>query len=123
MARDLTWLKESFRAIDRVYFGDALAVQGYKVLWMPWRPNKKVFIFGRCYKEQRVIKINRALQHDWVPDYVVLSTLYHEMLHVVIGDDHDMTFELAEEKFVHFAKSNTWEDQNLTALLTASKPT
>lgn len=125
MNRDLSWLKDSFKALDRVYFGDSVSGQGFKVKWMRWRPNKKSFIFGRCYKETKTVEINRALQHSWVPDYVVLSALYHEMLHVVLDDysnDHAMTFKLAEEKFVSFRQSEIWESENINKLIKCDRP-
>lgn len=122
MRRDLIWLRESFKAIDRVYFGDALSIEGYRVIWMPWRPSKNSFTFGLCDKDKKVIEINKALSHEFVPDYVLLATLYHEMLHIVIGDEHDMTFDLAEERFVHYAKAQVWEEGNLNALIIAKRP-
>lgn len=122
MSRDLTWLRESFKALDRVYFGDAVSTEGFRVGWMRWRPNKKSFIFGLCDKEKKVIHINQALKHDWVPDYVVMSTLYHEMLHIVIGDDHDVAFDLAEEKFVHHTKTQVFEESHLNKLINCEKP-
>jgi Zn-dependent peptidase ImmA (M78 family) len=122
MSRDLLWLNQSFRALDRVYFGDSVSIEGFKVRWMRWRPNKKSFIFGLCDKEKKIILINRALQHDWVPDFVVLSTLYHEMLHIVIGDDHDMAFELAESKFIHNTSAQVWEESHLTKLINCERP-
>jgi hypothetical protein len=122
MSRDLDWLNESFRAIDRVYFGDALSIEGYKIKWMRWRPNKKSFCFGLCDKELKVIQLNRALQHEWVPDFVLLSTLYHEMLHIVIGDDHDVAFELAEARFIHHVQAQVWESEHLNLLIRCEKP-
>jgi hypothetical protein len=122
MSRNLFWLRDSFRAIDRVYFGDAVSIEGFTVKWMPWRPTKSKFVFGLCDKENKVIKLNQALRHEWVPDYVVLATLYHEMLHIVIGDDHDTTFDLAENRFVHYSSAQIWENSNLDALMKAEKP-
>jgi hypothetical protein len=122
MSRDLTWLRESFRSLDRVYFSDAVSTEGFRVGWMRWRPNKKSFIFGECNKEEKVIRVNQALKHDWVPDHVVLSTLYHEMLHIVIGDEHDMAFELAESKFVHHTSALVWENDHVNKLINCEKP-
>lgn len=123
--RDLMWLMESFKAIDRVYFDDALSIEGYKIKWMPWRPRKKSFIFGLCDKERKVIEINQALRHDWVPGYVILSTVYHEMLHIALGSDHDdhgVTFDLAESKFPHHAAVQVFEETHLNKLINCERP-
>lgn len=126
MNRDLLWLQDSFKALDRVYFGDSVTTRGFTIKWMNWRPNKRDFIFGRCYEDKKLIVINKALQHSWVPDYVVLSAIYHEMLHVVLNDftnDHAIAFKLSEEKFVSFREAEVWETENLSKLIKCEKPT
>jgi len=120
MTRDLRWLRDSFRAIDRVYFSDSLTERGVTIGWMRWQPLKRKFTFGMCPPGR--ILINQALAHDWVPDYVVLGTIYHEQLHEILGPDHDHQFLTAEQRFPHYAQANAWEDAHLDDLIAASKP-
>lgn len=119
-SRDLEWLQTSLRALDRVYFSDTL--HDVRVGWMRWRPSPHGFTWGRCYVPERVIHLNRALAHAWVPDHVVLGVLYHEALHLVIGEQHDTAFQLAEQRFAHHGEMRAWEVEHLPALLKAENP-
>lgn len=121
MSRDLEWLQDSMAALDRVYFSDSLGAQGVAIGWLRWRPSKANFRFGAYYPHHGKIRINRVLAQLWVPDFVALMTVYHEMLHVHVGLDHDHEFRLMEQKFPHYAQSLLWEQENLTALIEAGR--
>lgn len=118
MDRDLDWLVSSFEAVDRVYFDDAITQKGYSINWQTW-DTSTCFIYGKCYKGKKLILVNRILAHDWVPVYVVIGTIYHEMLHVVIGNKHNLPFKLAEDKYIHFNQAQLWESLNYEKLLNA----
>ena len=49
-------------------------------------PSKEYFIFGTIQEEDRVIRINPALDQPFVPLWFLRYVLYHEMLHSVVPD-------------------------------------
>lgn len=120
--RTLADMRDGLRAIDRVYFGNELESRGVSLHWMRWRPDRYGFTFGQCWPEELRIEINQALAWTWVPDHVVLTTLYHEALHIVIGREHNREFALAERAFVHLTDSVRWEAENMARLWEAPKP-
>lgn len=122
MTRDLTWLRESFAAVDRVYFDDECEAMGVSIRWMRWRPAATTFRFGLFRPSELKIEINQALAHEWVPTHVVLLTIFHEMLHGVLGNEHDQGFRAREQMFPRYAWCRDWEDENLQRLISATKP-
>lgn len=127
--RSLRWLRDSVGAFDRVFFGGAAAAQGVAIRWMPWRPLKQNFIFGLCWlpdvtegRDRATIEVNRVLAHAWVPEPVVLLTVYHELLHVFLGPEHDLAFRLSESRFPHYADALVWEEANIDKLIAAPRP-
>lgn len=120
--RTLSWLRESLKAIDRVYFDDALAAAGVRIVWAPWKKPGTTFWWGYYELEEKRICVNRALAWPWVPGYVVNGTIYHEALHAVYGPEHDERFALAEQRYVHHAKAEVWETENFNAMLAAGNP-
>lgn len=132
VTRDLDWLHESLRAIDRVFFGDELDGSVH-IGWSRWRPAKVHFRYGAYLSplfEGRTffargpanIVINPVLAHDWVPDSVVLFTIFHECLHAQRGPKHDAAFRLAERSFPRFEFVSQWGDENIDRLLAATPP-
>lgn len=127
MPRDLDDLRDSFHAIDRVMFHGELAARGVTVRWMRFRANRKTFRYG-CYRPQEnVVEVNRVLAHDWVPDVVFLSTLFHEGLHathlVKLGEDwHPPAFREAEDKFPHRVVDRLWREENEHTRLLKARP-
>lgn len=119
--RDLEWLQDALHALDRVFFDGHLGDHPVKLRWMRWRPTKG-FVYAQYWDCQGLIEVNRALAWLWVPDYVVMATLYHEALHHVVGMDHDLAFNLSEARYPHFAASQVWEARNINSLLGAKRP-
>src|SRR6185436_13142437 len=50
------------------------------------RPREQ-FVFGTIQEEDRLIRINRALDQPFVPLWFLRYVLYHEMLHSVVPDE------------------------------------
>src|SRR5437763_4772552 len=61
-------------------------VRGYKVIWGRRRKHRpqEQFVFGTIQEEDRVIRINRALDQPFVPLGFLQYVLYYEMLHSVV---------------------------------------
>lgn len=129
--RDLEWLQETFTALDRVFWHDALTEKGVKVCWSRFRPVKCWFRYGAYNPATKVIEINPVLQHDWVPDEVVCLTLHHEMVHAIQGPktkshesmyDHDRAFWAAELRYPYAETAYRWCEENINRLIEARPP-
>lgn len=120
--RSLAWLRESFRALDRVYFAGHCAELGVTVHWMKWYPCSANFRFGSYAPHSREIHIHRTLSHLWVPVNVVDLTLFHEMLHATHGLEHDLPFKLLEQRFHGYLEARLWEAENVDKLITSPRP-
>jgi len=80
---------------------------------------------GSYDPELNLIRINRALDHAWVPRYVVENMLYHEMLHWLFRPRqagprrvvHGKAFREAEQAHPNYARTKEWVAQNLDRLL------
>ena len=80
-------LQEIFQKLNRRYFRGRL--RDYEVKWgrrRKLRP-KEYFIFGTIQEEDRVIRINPALDQDFVPLWFLQYILFHEMLHSGVPDE------------------------------------
>lgn len=122
MTRSLAWLEDSLRAVDRVFFHDTLAEHGVRIEWMRWRQNTRTFRLG-CFRfKTNTIEINPVLAHDWVPDYTLVGTIWHEALHLSYGPVHSEEFYAAESRFPHFAADTAWQRDNFERLIAARPP-
>jgi hypothetical protein len=89
------------------------------------RPREN-FIFGTIQEEDRVIRINPALDQPFVPPWFLRYVLYHEMLHSVVPDEtlsrnrrrvHTEEFNRREREFRHYRRARRWEEENLSRFL------
>ena len=80
-------LRAIFDDLNQRHFRGRL--RGYKVVWGRRRKHRprEYFIFGTIQEEDRVIRINPALDQPFVPLWFLRYVLYHEMLHSVVPDE------------------------------------
>ena len=80
-------LRQIFDDLNQRYFRGRL--RGYKVMWGRRRKHRprEYFIFGTIQEEDRVIRINPALDQAFVPPWFLRYVLYHEMLHSVVPEE------------------------------------
>jgi hypothetical protein len=119
-------LQEIFERLNRRYFRGRL--RDYEIKWgrrRKLRP-KEYFIFGTIQEEDRVIRINPALDQDFVPLWFLQYILFHEMLHSVVPDEetpggrrrvHTEEFNRREKQFRNYRRARRWEDANLAKFL------
>lgn len=120
--RDLSWLRSTLAAIDRIYFFDALSDAGVTIKWMRYRRNKTQVRLG-CYRFRTlVIEINPILAHEWVPDFCLMGTIFHEALHFTFGAVHSKEFYVSERRYPHFVDDEMWQKANFERLLAARPP-
>ena len=119
-------LRGLFSKLNARHFGNRL--RGYKVVWGRKRRErpKEYFIFGTIQEEDRVIRINPALDQPFVPLWFLRYVLYHEMLHSVVPDQklsanrrrvHTDEFNRREREFPHYRRARRWEEENLSRFL------
>jgi hypothetical protein len=119
-------LREIFNDLNQRHFRKRL--RGYKVVWGRRRKHRprEQFVFGTIQEEDRVIRINPALDQPFVPVWFLRYVLYHEMLHSVVPDEtlsrnrrrvHTEEFNRRERKFPGYRRARRWEDENLSRFL------
>ena len=119
-------LRPIFDQLNERHFGGRL--RGYKVMWGRRRKHrpKEHFVFGSIQEEDRVIRINPALDQPFVPRWFLRYVLYHEMLHSVVPDEtlaggrrrvHTERFNRREREFPGYRRARRWEDENLARFL------
>jgi hypothetical protein len=110
---------------DRHFAG---RLRGYNVMWGRRRKHrpKEYFVFGTIQEEDRVIRINPALDQPFVPRWFLRYVLYHEMLHSVVPDKtlsdgrrrvHTEQFHRLEREFPGYRRARRWEEENLARFL------
>lgn len=119
-------LQEIFDRLNQRYFRGRL--RNYEVKWGRRRKHrpKEYFIFGTIQEEDRVIRINPALDQPFVPLWFLQYILYHEMLHSVVPDEempsgrrrvHTEEFNRREREFRGYGRARRWEEENLAKFL------
>jgi hypothetical protein len=119
-------LREIFNDLNQRHFCKRL--RGYKVVWGRRRKHRprEQFVFGTIQEEDRVIRINPALDQPFVPLWFLRYVLYHEMLHSVVPDEtlsrnrrrvHTEEFNRRERQFPGYRRARRWEDENLSRFL------
>jgi SprT-like family protein len=119
-------LQRIFDRLNQKYFRGR--VRDYRVTWgrrRKLRP-REYFIFGTIQEEDRVIRINPALDQAFVPLWFLQYILYHEMLHSVVPDEempggrrrvHTEEFNRREKQFRNYRRARRWEEENLAKFL------
>ena len=119
-------LRSVFDDLNERYFRGRL--RSYKVMWGRRRKHRprEYFIFGTIQEEDRVIRINPALDQPFVPLWFLRYVLYHEMLHSVVPDEtlsegrrrvHTEEFSRREREFPSYRRARRWEEENLSRFL------
>ena len=119
-------LRPMFDELNKRYFRGRLhGYNDYASGLMVPRPREN-FIFGTIQEEDRVIRINPALDQPFVPPWFLRYVLYHEMLHSVVPDEtlsrnrrrvHTEEFNRREREFRHYRRARRWEEENLSRFL------
>jgi hypothetical protein len=73
----------------------------------------------------RTIRVHPALDRSYVPKYVIMGIVYHEMLHHHLGVEHrngrkiahTRRFRQFEQHYRHYNKLQAWKEKNLHRLL------
>lgn len=83
--------------------------------------NRSRITFGLYHEPLKLIKINRLLDHQAVPEFFVSYVIYHEMLHHVCPSYcdangkrqiHNPLFKMREKQFKHYEEAQDWVREN-----------
>jgi len=120
-------LAEIFEELERTYFPDVMT--GVVITWGPRlsrrRRRRRSIQLGLYIRDEKLIRIHRALDQSWVPLYYIQSVVFHEMLHHCIppvrrGSQkvvHTPQFRALEKVFRHHREAERWEEEHLQRLL------
>ncbi len=119
-------LQELFDDLNARYFGNTIEA---RITWgqRSGRPRRRNSIkMGSYSVEDKLIRIHRSLDREFIPRFFVEWIVFHEMLHqvhevkVVNGRRifHPKEFLADEAKFEHYERARFWERAHLDELLT-----
>lgn len=94
------------------------------------RRRKHSIQLGSYDLNERLIRVHPVLDQTWVPQYVVTSVVFHEMLHEKHGAlwsptgwrTHTPAFRAEERSHPDFERARAWEARNLSRLLRCKTP-
>jgi predicted SprT family Zn-dependent metalloprotease len=119
-------LKEIFDDLNERYFDKRIVAQ---ITWGQ-RSNKRrrrnSIKMGSYVLDDKLIRIHRSLDREFVPRFFIEWVIYHEMLHevhqapVVNGrrQFHSKAFLVDEAKYEHYELAKYWERSHIDDLLT-----
>lgn len=104
-----------FHRVNRMYFQDSLNQPNLR--WSQRRSHRRL---GSYQSQSDTITINRSLDREGIPDFVLDFIMYHELLHKKLGvhqvnsgrHNHNKNFKNLEKKFLNYSKANEWLKQN-----------
>jgi len=106
--------------VHRMYFAK------YPPLPVRWgqqitRKNRRTIRLGSYNHHTAEIRIHPILNVPKTPAFFIMSIIYHEYLHHVLGASHNRRFHKAERQFRYYRESQEWLRRNLWALLGRKK--
>lgn len=116
-------LMDSFEALNNSYF------EGCVKCPITWgrrikRTRFRSIRLGSYSSAANIIRISPLLDREFVPQYVLESIIYHEMLHSILGFkhvggrrlSHYAEFKEMEKRYIHQEKAKAWIKKNLKLL-------
>jgi hypothetical protein len=115
--------------LSHSYFGgmvpDVLVTWGRRA--KPKGRGRATIKLGSYSAQERLIRIHRCLDNEWVPRYFVSYILYHELVHHVVpavrmngrASLHPPEFVRREREFRHYERALQWEKKHIDRLLRA----
>lgn len=121
-------LKAVYDNLNKEYFDNSLNLH---ITWFgkAQNRNRSRITFGLYYDPLKLIKINRLLDQQRFPEYVIAYVIYHEMLHYVCPtyvDEkgqkhiHSKQFKALEKKFKYFDLAQQWLRRHQNELFSSS---
>lgn len=119
-------LRQIYDELNALYFDNKIEAS---ITWgaRTGRPRRRNSIkMGSYSVEDRLIRIHRSLDREFVPKFFVAWIVFHEMLHQVHDirvkngrrEFHSKEFLADEAQFEHYDEARAWERRNLDEILT-----
>lgn len=123
-------LKEILESLNEEYFDGLLPLP---ITWFgnPYRKVRSHLTLGSYHFDNRLIRINRLLDHPHFPDYFIEYVVYHEMLHSYVPPKrkrggghlfHHDAFKAKEREFRYYEEAIAWEKENRKIGLDYGRP-
>jgi hypothetical protein len=123
---DVHDLQDIYDDLNERYFGGSIRAT---ITWGQrcGKPRRRNSIkMGSYSVEDRLIRIHRSLDREFVPAFFIAWIVYHEMLHQVHGAPivngrrqfHTKAFLEDEARYEDYASARAWEREHLDDLLT-----
>lgn len=104
-------LEAVFSYVNANYFGGA--VDRPSLAWARESPRTRM---GFYHSPLRILAVNRALDTDWIPRYVLEFVMYHELLHDAVDQIegpfrrtvHTREFRAREQRFARHDDAQRW---------------
>ena len=117
-------LNSLFAQVNAEYFANEIDCT------ITWGANRRVrkqnsIKLGSYSDRTKTIRVHPALDKSYVPKYVIMGIVYHEMLHHYLGVEHrngrkiahTRRFRQLEQRYRHYHKLQAWKEKNLHRLL------
>ncbi|MCX7705347.1 MAG: SprT-like domain-containing protein [bacterium] len=120
-------LKEIFDSLNREYFRNSISSKiTYGKNFVGKR--SRSIVFGNYVTDRNLIRINRALDNQEVPEFFVRYIVFHEMLHAhmyLSGTNcakHSKRFKKKERIFPELRLAEKWKKENLHLFIQPKGP-
>jgi predicted SprT family Zn-dependent metalloprotease len=119
-------LQEIYEQVNEEYFGAKLNL---KITWFGRGETvpKTRITFGSYTPQLKLIKVNRLLDREYIPEFFVRYIVYHEMLHEAFPPKkrkrgthhiHHSEFKEKEKAFPHYGEVKAfiqrWKDEHFS---------
>ncbi len=119
-----------YHKMNQRYFEGQLDL---KISWFgnPISKVKRRLVLGSYHQQKGLIRINRVLDHDHIPDHFVSFIVYHEMLHHVLPPlkerkqrrrIHHAEFSAREKQFQDYAQASAFRKSFIKEFFSAPNP-
>lgn len=112
-------LKSIFDSLNEKYFNNSITSQITFGKRNKKERNRSI-VFGNYNPQKNIIRINRALDNSYVPDFFIRYIVFHEMLHAYLflnGErfhSHSRTFKKMEKLYPEHKIAENWKRENLS---------
>ncbi len=117
-------LQTLLERVNEEYFGGVLKLS---ITWFGESRASRAatLLFGKYVAPLRLVKIHRRLDQEGIPEFVIESVIYHEMLHAFcppyvdssgVQRIHSKEFRALEKRFYKYQEAKKWIQQNIKTL-------
>jgi len=120
-------LKQVFDKINEQFFNGFLSSVNISFGKRYYSKRHRSIVFGNYCPETNLIRINRSLDSDSVPEFFLEYIVFHEMLHAYLylldsgSTGHTKKFKMMEKELPNLEKAEKWKRENLSLFIGSKK--